>query len=234
MNLGQLHARIARAIGKGTSLDSSIPDFVEEAVQWMEANYNFQYMKRWLEFEIDPDQEFPHKLSIYNTPIKKIEAIRIVRADPSHLQPLERRFRDLRRIDPKDRQTRFAEAPSAYWLNGVQEIILDAIPQEASVVEAHMVLFSSWQSAQNNFQHYLIDRHRSALIARTCMLAAIDRRDPRMFEMYQKMYMDVQTTINVTEEDIQYGSGDQYMSWSPETEFNTELDQLLIQPSPSP
>lgn len=229
MNLGELHSRIARALGKGTSLDSSIPSFVEEGVQWLEANYNFQYMKRWVEWTIDPNVQQPHVISLYQTKIKKIEAVRLVVEDPAHLDANEARFKDLRRIDPKDRQTRFKGPPSGYWLDGMQSIVLDSIPTEAGIIEGHYIAFTSWQPNEPEFRHYLIDRYLTPLIARTCMIAAIDRRDPRMYDMYKAAYLDAQTVINVSEEDLQYGSGDQQMSWSPETIFNTELDQLVLQ-----
>lgn len=234
MDLAGLHSRIARAIGKGTSLDTSIPEFVEEAVQWMEANYNFQYMEQWLEIPIDPTADNPHIISLYNTPIKKIEAFRLVVDDPAHTATHEGRFRDLKRIKPKDRQTRFRGPPSGYWLNGVSSIVLDAIPDEEFLTELHAFVFSVWQPTQPDFRHYLIDRFRTPLIARTCMLAAIDRRDPRMFDMYKKAYLDAQTVINVAEEDLQFGSGDIRMDWSPETQFNVELDELVQTSIPSP
>lgn len=208
MNLGQFHDRVAVAFGRGSSLDSSIPGWVEEAVQEIEANKTFQYMKRWTEFSVDASSESPHIVSIYSTPIKRVETIRYV-------DPTTSRFREVKRINPRDRQTRAAGFPTGYWLNGLTAIVFDAIPDEDLEFEAHMEVYSSWQPDQDAFEHYLIDRHRNLLLSQTILIGNMTLRDERLSNLYGPMNSRGWTFANGSEEDIQSETPDAAMEWSP-------------------
>lgn len=210
MNLGQFHARVARALGRGTSLDSVIPDYVEEAVQDIEANYSFQYMKRWVEFTIDASSTSPHIITLFTVPVKKVNLLRYVNEDDG-------RFRDIKGpIDPQDRQTREAGLPTRFWLDGISSIVLDSIPDEDLSCEGHLTNFSVWQPDQTGFQHILIDRFRSLLLSETVIKASVDLRDPRLGDLYKSVNERAWTNINQTEESLQYGgeTGAQ-MDWEP-------------------
>lgn len=199
MNLGAFHARVARALRRGTSLDDSIPTWVEEAVQQIEGNYNFQYMKRWMEISVDADADNPHLISLYNTPIKKVALLRYYSED-------EGRFKVIKGPkDPQERATREEGFPTSFWLNGVSDIVLDSIPDEDLELEANLVVFTSWQPDETNFEHYLIDRHRQLILSETILVANMELRDERLELVYGKMNERAWVQVRVTEEELQYG-----------------------------
>lgn len=180
-------------------MDDLIPDWVEEAVQQIEANYTFQYMKRWTEISIDADAENPHIISLYNTPIKQVSLLRYYSED-------EGRFKEIKGpIDPQQRSTREEGFPTRFWLNGVSDIVLDSIPDEDLELEAHLQVFSVWQPGQEGFQHYLIDRHRQLLLSETVLVANVELRDERLDVKYTGMNTRAWATVNTTEESIQQG-----------------------------
>jgi hypothetical protein len=210
MNLGEFHDRVARALGRGTSLDASIPVWVEEAVQEIENNYTFQYMKRWVEISVDADAAQAHIISLYNTPIKEIASLRYYNSDAERWVPIK---------GPKneqDRLTRPAGFPSSFWLNGVNGVVLDAIPDEDYTIEGNLRVFSSWQAGQDAFEHYLIDRHRKLLLSQAVLGANMELRDPRLAQIYEAMNQKAWTGVNVAEEALQHGgdTGAQ-MDWEP-------------------
>lgn len=210
MNLGEFHARVARALGRGTSLDTVIPNYVEEAVQDIEKNYTFQYMRRWVELTVDSSSTSPHIISLFATPIKEITLLRYINSDDS-------RFRRIKGpIDPGDRQTREAGPPTAFWLDGVSSIVLDSIPDEDLDLEGNFVQYSTWQPAQTTFRHYLIDNFRTLLLSETVQKAAVDLRDARLGPLYQSMNVRAWETVNTSEEALQKGgdTGAQ-MDWEP-------------------
>lgn len=210
MDLGGFHARVARALGRGTSLDTVIPGYVEEAVQDIEKNYTFQYMRRWVELSIDASSTSPHIISLFTTPIKEITLLRYINPDDS-------RFRRIKGpIDPGDRQTRETGTPTAFWLDGVSSIVLDAIPDTDLDVEGNFVQYSVWQPDQTTFRHYLIDHYRTLLLSETVQKAAVDLRDARLGPLYQSMNTRAWTNVNTSEEALQKGgdTGSQ-MDWEP-------------------
>ena len=128
INLGAFRALVSSSLGRGTSLDSEIPTWIKVAVRFIERNYTFQYMRGWRLIEIDADSDNPHVISLAGIQVKKIEAFRLYETDTSIDG---RRFTDLNGpLEVKDRITRPTGDPSGYWLDGVSNIILDAIPDE--------------------------------------------------------------------------------------------------------
>lgn len=231
MDLGGFHARVSQSMRVGTSMDGVIPSLTEEAAQFIERNYTFQYMRRQLKFDVNPASDNPHVLSIYNTPLKKLVGLKKVVPDAEQKAnigtPLGRLV-DLHVVAPEDLHERKLGPPERYYLDGVSAIIVDPIPFEAVRIELIGVFFSVWQPAQAAFRHYLIDHFRPLLLARTLMYAAVDRRDSRLYEIYKQQFLDSQTAVNVSEEDLLYGGAESnnQMIWSPEMfnfdeEFNT-------------
>lgn len=209
-NLGNVHDEILNTIARGTTaqLPILVPNWVEEAVQWIENNYSFQYMRVFKEWNVLAATPSPHYISIYQMHPKQFRSVAIAGSD-GRLTPLEGP------IDPADRTSRRGGRPSAFWLDGVANMVLDAIPEEDMVIEGHLVCYTSWQPTQPTFQHYLIDRHRTLLIGRSLMIAASRLRDPRMYEIWKAQVVDALTTANVAEESLQYGGEGQKMLWTP-------------------
>lgn len=199
MDLDGFYTRVRRALARGTALDTSIPGWTEEAVQELESNYDFQYMKRWVDIAVSSTVPQPHIISLYNTPVKEVSLLRFAHPDDG-------RFREVKGPkNPQDRATRPVGFPSSFWLDGVSNAVLDATPGEDFTIEGHLKAFTVWQSGQLTFQHFLIDRYRTLLLSQTVLLANLELRDPRLAQIYERMNERAWTFAKVAEESFQYG-----------------------------
>lgn len=199
--LGEFHTLVSDALGRGTSLDSVIPKRVEMAARWIERSLTFQYMRTWRTFSVDPDADYPHIVSLFNMELKKIELIR-KRSTNDEGEIVY--GRPLTKAKPEDRESRPEGTPESYWLNGVNSITFNAVPDEAMDFEAHLVQFTKWGSG-SIWTHWLLDHATGLLLARTCQLMTIRTRDPGLWKMYDdEVKLELQS-FNVSEEDIQAG-----------------------------
>lgn len=208
--LGEFHTLVSDALGRGTSLDTVIPKRVEMAARWLERNYTFQYMRTWRTFSVDPDADYPYIVSLFDMEIKKIELIRKRSTEDDGTVVFGR---PLRKLHPGDRESRPAGVPESYWLNGVNSIIFNSVPDEAMTFEAHLVQFTKWGSG-SSWTHWLLDHGTNLLLSRSLMLMVSRTRDPKLWEMY-KMEFDLEVqSFNVAEEEIQ-GSDPVVSTWEP-------------------
>ena len=215
MPLGTFTARVRTALARGTSLDTLIPTWISEAARQIERNYTFQYMKRWLTLEADASSDYPHIISIAGYEFKRFFSLRYLGED--------QRFHDLPKREPNYRATRIAGTPTSYWLDGVSNIVLDAIPEEDLELELHAHLYSTW-GTEDSWDHWLLRNAPDLLRSMTLMMAAQDLRDPKMYETYKGKYLDAQTTINVGEEELQSQDAPK-MEWQdPYNEFDPNYE----------
>jgi len=207
MTLGEFHELLSSTIGRGTSQASSIPGFTRRAARWIERNNTFQYMRRWLELDVDASSKKPHVISIYNYTIKRLDSIRYVGDDE--------RFHDLKGpINPKDRTTRIAGVPSAYWLDGTENIVLDAIPDEDMEFELHAVMFTKWPTNED-VEHWLLSNAEDAMLGRAMMFAAFQNRDERLYNANKAMLMEALQTLSVAEHELVEGPNEVIQQWNP-------------------
>lgn len=218
--LGEFHTMVSDALGRSTSLDTVLKRRVELAARWLERNYTFMYMKQWKVFTAQVAATYPYIINVYDLQLKGIELIRRrTTASDGSIQ-----FdRPLTAVHPADRETRPTGNPESYWLNGVNSIILNSVPDEDMTFEAHVKLFTKWNKDDDNFSHWLLDNATELLLARSLMMMSVRTRDPDHYAMY-KTELDLEmSTFNVSEEDLQaYGFVD---VWEP-LEFATD-DQSL-------
>jgi hypothetical protein len=223
MDLAGFHTRVKRALARGDQLDSSIPDWVEEAVQQMESNYDFQYMRRWVDIPVSYTAPVPYLITLYNTPLKEVSLLRFT-------HPNDGRFREIKGPkNPQDRDTRQVGFPSSFWLDGVSNAVLDAIPGEDFTIEGHVKAFTVWQSGQPTFQHFLIDRYRSLLLSETVLLANMELRDPKLTAIYESLNARAWTTTKMAEEAFQYGgeTGAEMVYSPPFDEFDDDFNKNI-------
>lgn len=189
-------------------MDTQIPSWVKGAVRFLEKNHSFQYMKRWLQWTINPDATHPYILSMNSYEFKKISLVRGTPVGGG-------RFFPITRIEPEDRDTREAGQPTGYWMDGVQNLILDSIPEEAYPIEAHGVLYTDWP-ADTTADHWLLRNMEEALLARTLMIAAVSLTDDKLYSS-NKLLLEEELRLGfVSEEELQEGGKDVRIQWQPE------------------
>lgn len=210
VSLGDFHSLVADALGRSVSLDTVIPLRVKMAVQWLERNYTFQYMKAWQVLEVSASAEFPHIISLAGLRVKSVDLLRRRRVDDNTGTYLF--DRPLLKVNPQDRESRPSGSPESFWVNGRSSLVFNSIPDEDMTFESNITQFTSWGSG-TDWTHWLLDNATNLLLSRTLQMMCSRTRDPDMYAMY-KSEVDLELqSFNVSEEDIQ--TGDNVMVWEP-------------------
>lgn len=218
--LGDFKTLVREALKRGTSLDSYIPSRIAQAARWIERNRTYQYMKRWVSLgPLDPDGDNPHIISLYGLRVKALVALRYYDPDATDLEEGERKFIDVSLIEPKDRTTRKFGNPSGYWMDGVSNIVLDAIPEEALEFEGHIVQYSAWPT-DDDARHWLIENAEDVLLAKTMDLFTPLIRDTALKAIYDGQLATGLTTMHNAEEDLQQENKSESMMWEPPVPLN--------------
>lgn len=212
--IADFHSLVAGSCNAGSSLDGVIPGRVRMAARFLERNLDFAYMRRWGELNIDADADEPHVVSLFGYNFKAIDAVRIVNLDVTPGSDDADRFTDLKLIDPRQRTTRRSESPSAYWLDGVTNLILDARPNVDMVLELHYRAFTEW-SASSGWTHWLLQNAEDLLLAQSMMFIAIYRRDMALYATYKAMRDDSMKTLQAAEEELAFSNREAAMLWLP-------------------
>lgn len=207
--LGEFHTLVSDALGRGTSLDSTIAKRTAIAARWLERNYTFQYMKQWRTVSVSAAAAEPHIVSLFGLEVKAINLLRIRTEDSGGGYLFSR---PLKKLSPADRETRVPGTPESFWLNGVSSIILNSIPDEDLTLEGHFTLFTTWGSAAS-WTHWLLDNATELLLCRTLMLMSVRSRDPKLYQMYVSDMGLEQTSFNVAEESLR--QEDVVATWEP-------------------
>jgi len=211
MNLGEFHSLVSESLNRGTSLDARIPSKVRQAVRWIERNYTYQYMRRWLSGTIDTSLPDAEVIPLYQLYPKAIEAVRLWPSDNPRSQ-----FHDLKRIDPKERTSRTTDV-SGYWLDGVNSIILDGTPTDVSgsiPYEIHLHQYTAWPT-DTNYEHWLIDNAEDMLLYTTLFYMGVSLRDSRMIADYKALRDEAQQTLHISEQEIQNNDRSASMVYNP-------------------
>ena len=211
VSLSEFHSLVSDGLGRGTSVDTLIPERVRMAAAWIEKNYTFQYMKTWRTLSVSTTAQYPYIISLADIAVKRVTLLRRREAD---LEGTGFIFSDpLKKLAPDDRSTRGEGIVESYWINGRNSIVLNAIPTEDLTLEAHLVEYTKWGSG-DNWTHWLLDNCTQLLLCRTMMILGSTRlRDPKLWEVYKAEFdLEIQA-MNVSEEDIQ--EEDVVAQWEP-------------------
>ena len=198
-SLGAFHTLVSDALGRGTSLDSVIPERVRMSARWIERNYTFQYMKQQRTLTASASATYPWIMSLHDLEIKRVVALRRKQTDDDgtiFFSP------PLRKVDPVDRANRPAGQPESYWMNGVSSLIFNSVPDEDMEFEGHFVLFTKWGTA-STWTHWLLDNATQLLLCRTLMAMMPRTRDPALYQAHKTEFdLEIQS-FTVAEEDLQ-------------------------------
>jgi len=210
--LSEFHELVEDALGR-PSLNARVPRRVAMAAASIERNYTFQYMRTWRILTASPDAEYPHILSLHNIEVKGVDLLRI-RRESEDVAGEYLFDRPMKKVKPQDRETRGFGIPESYWINGRSSLVLNSIPEEITVFEAHLVEFTKWQKDTDNWTHWLLDNATQLLLARTMMMLAMGpARDAGLWQIYKTEWETEIKTFNVSEEEIQ--SDDLVQVWEP-------------------
>lgn len=166
---------------KGSSLDSALANRVAMAIQWIEQNYTFEYMKRFITFYIEANSAEPGPYVIPTN----LKAMLMVRQVTRGLdQGIT--FRKLQKIDPRQEAGWSRGTPQGYWLDGMQWIWFDAVPSERLEMQAYVARYTG-VPIPDSYSNWLVDNGYQAILAKTMQLLASYARQPGWIELYRPM-----------------------------------------------
>lgn len=199
--LGELHSRLAANISRGSSLNTIIPSYVRDAALWLERNMTYEYMKKWVEVEIDPDvQSQPRLIELGETRVKQIYTFRWVDS--------EGEFQDVARKQPTDYDKLEEGTPTGYWPDGTSRLVLSHTPDKVLNGELYVSRYTAWPGedtfGQSPATNYLLEFGSDVLEARTMVALAARIRDPKLKQLWDKNLIEALTTFNSANEEFAY------------------------------
>lgn len=203
MNLGEFHSEVSSFLKRGTALDSVIPTFVRQAARFLERNYNFLYMERFVETTVVAGDRY---IILPSTRVKQVNFFR--------WRDGEGEFSYLRTVNPKDQLAWGDVRPSGYWRDGSVGLVLDSVTDATLEGELQIVEMTDWPTNPNS-EHWLIDNAEDVLLAQSMMIAATSQRDTAMYQVYLNARNEGLKTIIDSDIEARFSNSDQVMQYSP-------------------
>lgn len=194
MILSAIHSRISEILNKGSMLDTQIVSEVALSALWLERNYSYNYMERYVSFVTDITVAYPRALSL-PTRLKSIGFIRYTNDDGEYIH--------LKRIRPDDVTKVETGSPTAYWLDGYDYIWLDNTPDKEYSMEMKCVSLTSWP-ADTSAEPWLAIYAPDVLIGKTVLSLSPWLRDEELIAYYKAKFEEDLRTLQLFDEELKY------------------------------
>lgn len=147
MDLSTLVAEIQDELNKGSSVtDAQVRTHVRTALNLLELEHDFQYMHKVLTGTVDKTDAQSGRRIAMPSVIKNIDAVRLTKSDGSYLYLDDVEFEDI--------TANVNEAPSGYYLDGVDYLWMDNNPQENYPYDILYWGHTTWSDA-DSFEPWL-------------------------------------------------------------------------------
>lgn len=199
--LGEFHARVALNANKGNSLNAVIPSTVALAADFLEKNYNFEYMKLTGSFtQSTATKALP-------TGFKRMVFLRQVLGSDYPYG-----YRYLKAVDPSQIFRKDGSAPTAYWISGGTLLNFDNVPPEALDYEWAYYARTTWPTDVEE-EPWLVNNAAGLLLAQSMLFLAPVAREPDWFTTYGEMFKQCALVEGINEEELLYGNDQMEMSF---------------------
>lgn len=205
--LGDIHDEVRANIRRGTSLDGLIPGFVRKAALWIERNNTLQYMRKFATISVDASADTARYITLEDTRIKSVELFRWNLSDGT--------YQDLALRSPKDFLGLEVGTPSAYWLDGVERLVLASTPGENLSGELQVNRYTSWPTSLTA-THWLIDNAEDILEAMAMVNFAKHARDPDLLSFWKGVFDTGLVGLYAADAELQFTNTDLRMGVGPE------------------
>lgn len=210
--LAEFHSMVGDEVNKGTRYDSVIPRFTRRAARFIERNYNFLYMERFAELDLDLSSPNPRFVAFPSEETKKVNFVRYPRVIGGSNQ---QEYVYLSKVDPIDVVSIEPETrPRGYWqtgdATGANFLVLDQVGTDELTFEVHYIEFSTW-STDTGSTHWLLNNAEDVMIAQTMRMMAPYANEPDWIMAYKAMWEEgIRTLTMVDEEARNAGTADGY------------------------
>lgn len=205
MNLGEFHTQVRLELNRGTAVDAVIPGYVRRAARWVERNYTFPYMERFITATIPAGD----RCVVMPGRLKSIGFIRTAWVDADG-RPRPHHY--ITRIDPRDVLGGGCGVPQGYWLDAADSIIFDRASDEDIPLEVQLIQYTEWPST-DSATHWLLSNAEDAMIAQTCVMIAPLLRDPDLKQAYENMRVEAFRTLTLADDEFRYQNSDLRMNY---------------------
>lgn len=210
MNLGDFKTEVGTYIGRGDSLDSSIPSAVRRAARWVERNYTLQYMKKFGKFDIDKDADNPRQINFPNSRVKSFRFVRLVGATTLATGTS---YDYLRQVSPEDLPSLKAELPKSYWLDGVDFLYLGETPdKDYNGVEIGWVEYTAWPT-DDVAEPWLLTHAEDLMLAQTFIEMGQLLRDEKRLQLAYKQREEAVKTLLLADQELERGNTSYVMDY---------------------
>lgn len=201
MKIETLHTDLRGALMRGTSQDGKLARWVREAVNWLEINQDFQYMRQVADVTIDPMAETPEVIELPNARVKYVEMVReyiagAVDRTRSYNEPLVM-------VDQRTVTGLGTGALTGYWMDGTDAIVLDAIPQTAVTLELIYYEYTDWPE-DDQAEPSILQRYNVLVFRQAMLQAAVELKDNRMAAEWKGMRDEALAVVIAAEEALKY------------------------------
>lgn len=194
MTLAELHTLIRANVGRGTALNTEIRQLTKQAALLIERNHSFAYMEKFGAFTIDYTSDDPEAVALPSR-LKSIRFVRIVADDGA--------YTELERIDAHDMSALGEGTPTAYWMDGESNIIINATPTENINYQIQWYEFTDWPSDTSETP-WLCKWAPDLLVAETLILIAALTRDPNLRMIYAQQRDEAMKTALILDDEMRY------------------------------
>jgi len=190
---------------RGSSLDSMIPLYTKQAVNFLERNAPLKHMEEWVTVELQPGDQVIDFVWAFRS-------WKFLRRDDGCGNWFYLQKRDPREETSVDGPT----TPETYSQIGMRYIRFDSrwTGPDTLTMQGIVYKFSDWQTTRPDFRHFLLDQASDLLLFQTMLRIAGSVKDPRLDQMYRpqrdealKAYfsMDTDAEYEGSEDAMVYG-----------------------------
>lgn len=174
--ISEIESTIRSAVARGNTVDTEISDALRRAHKWIEDNYTFQYMQRFVKFTLN---EGLASIPLPSNP-KHFEWIRTKPSFTNDKRPLTY----LVRIDPVEIKSTERGEPQGWWLDGNDFIRFDREADQDYDLEMLYAQHTDFQNLGGSDATWLTENAEELLVAQTMLHLAPILRDPQLQEMW--------------------------------------------------
>jgi len=190
--LGTFHAQLSSILNRGTVYDALIPDYVRQAARHIERVRTFKQMDRFVSFTLDAAQTEPRAYP-FPTEVKSFSFIRLLLEDDSLWY--------LDHVDPRDVTVRPVARPNRFWLDSVQFIWLDNVPDQNYSAEMNYRQYTTWPTDPAS-SNYLTDRYEDLLLAESAIRISPKVRMPGLAQIYREGLEELWQSVSSADDEL--------------------------------
>lgn len=205
MDITTFHNNMIRNCGRGTGILTDVQECTRRAARWIERNYSFQYMRKFLVTTVDVDATDARFVSL-PARLKRERFVRRVDGSSGN-------YVRLTKVDPASVVSISQGAPEAYWFDGDDAIVLSSLPDEDFVLEIQFEQYSAWPTGGT---HWLLENAEDALQARTMSYLAVVLRDTSLKVLYDAELKEALATLIPADENLEYSGQDLHLRYEGE------------------